>query len=40
MGIEKEVSVQITDLRQYIAEFGRFTNEHCDACEVPTISAL
>lgn len=39
MGIGNEVSVQITVLRQYIAELGCFTNEHCDACEVPTISA-
>lgn len=28
------------ELRLYIAEFGCFTNKHCDACEVPTISAL
>lgn len=32
--------MQITGWRQCIAEFGCFTNEHCDVCEVPTISAL
>lgn len=40
VAIGKEVSVQITGLRQYIAEFGCFTSEHCGVCEVPTISAL